>query len=232
MKRGDEMDRVIQEANQEKRNLFEHECMALLKEYGVSVPRHALVKTESEAMRAAEEIGYPVVLKVVSREILHKSDVGGVKVNLKTADELRSGFEAIRQSIAKHVPGAIVEGMLVMENVSPGVECIVGMTRDPQFGAAMMFGLGGIFVEVMEDVSLCLLPVSKEEAIDMIHSIKGYRLLSGYRGGEPCDIDAIADVILNVSRLVEDHPEIKEIDINPLFAYPRSVLPVDARILI
>lgn len=226
------MHRVIEEATKGERNLFEYECMALLNEYGIAVPRHALVKSVDEALQAADEIGYPVVLKIVSRDILHKSDAGGVKVNLKSPGELSSGFEAILKNVAQNVPKAQIEGMLVMENLKPGVECIVGMTYDAQLGAALMFGLGGIFVEVMEDVSLCLLPVSKSEAVDMIRSIKGYKLLSGYRGSEGCDIEAIAEAILNVGRMVENNPEIKEIDINPLFAYPNGVMAVDARILV
>ena len=226
------MHKLIEKATSEKRNLLEHECMALLQEYGITVPRHALVKSAGEALQAAKEIGYPVVLKIVSQDILHKSDVGGVKVNLKTDDELCQGFDDIMENIGKNVPDAKIEGLLIMESIRQGIECIIGMIRDDQFGTALMFGLGGIMVEVIEDVSLCLLPIRKDEAVNMVRSIKGYKLLSGYRGSEPCDIDAIADIILKVGGLVEKNPEIAEIDINPLFAYPHGVMPVDARILV
>lgn len=223
---------LIQKARAGQRNLLEHECMALLAEYGIPVPRHALVKNADEAVKAAADIGYPVAVKIVSKDIIHKSDVGGVKIGLATEEELRAGVDGILANVAKNAPDAAVEGLLLVENIKKGVECIIGMTRDKQLGAALMFGLGGVLVELIEDVSLCLLPVSEAEAMEMIQSIKGYKLLAGYRGSEPCDIKAIADVILKVGKLVEANPEIEEIDINPLFAYPDGVIPVDARILI
>jgi len=226
------MHKLIEKAAGERRNLLEHECLALLMEYGIAAPRHALVKSAGEALQAAGEIDYPVALKIVSPDILHKSDAGCVKVNLKTGDELRRGFDEILENVGRNAPAAKIEGLLVMQNIKQGIECIIGMTRDAQLGTALMFGLGGIFVEVMEDVSLCLLPVSKDEAADMVRSIKGYKLLAGYRGGEPCDMDAIADAILKIGALAENNPEIAEIDVNPLFAYPRGVMPVDARILL
>ena len=226
------MHKAIEKARSENRNLLEHECLALLEEYGIAVPRHALVKTAEEALRAAEAIGYPVVLKIVSTDILHKSDVGGVKVGLADADMLRAGFEEILANVAKNAPEAKIEGILLAESLPKGIECIIGMTRDPQLGTALLFGLGGILVEIIEDVSLCLLPVSKAEAENMVHSIKGYKLLAGYRGSEPCDINAIADMIMKVGRLVEENPEIAELDINPLFAAPQGATPVDVRILV
>lgn len=226
------MHQLIEQALMAKRNLLEHEAMQLLSEYGLPTPKHALTTDPDQAADTAREIGFPVVLKVVSPAILHKSDVGGVKVGLKTEAEVKDAYREILLNIERRTNNASIVGILVASQASPGLECIVGMTSDPQFGPALMFGLGGIFVEVLKDVSFRLLPISKEEAEDMVKETKGYKLIQGIRGEEPKDFTALVDIILKLSLLIEENPEIKELDLNPLFLYESGLQIVDARVLI
>lgn len=226
------MHQLIEQALMAKRNLLEHEAMQLLSEYGLPTPKHALTTDPDQAADTAREIGFPVVLKVVSPAILHKSDVGGVKVGLKTEAEVKDAYREILLNIERRTNNASIVGILVASQASPGLECIVGMTSDPQFGPALMFGLGGIFVEVLKDVSFRLLPISKEEAEDMIKETKGYKLIQGIRGEKPKDFTALVDIILKLSLLIEENPEIKELDLNPLFLYESGLQIVDARVLI
>lgn len=223
---------MIRVARKEKRNLLEHESMGILKEYGISTPNFRLVKSEEEAIEAAERVSYPVVLKIVSKDIIHKSDVGCVKVGIKDKEELIVAYQQILRNAKTKVEGAVIEGLLLVEMVKGGVECIVGITRDEQFGPTIMFGLGGVFVELLEDVSLELLPITREEASGMIRNIKGYKLLDDYRGAKKKDIKAIEDVLLSVSKLVLQQPEIKEIDLNPVLVFEDGVKVLDARILL
>lgn len=226
------MHHLIEQALMAKSNLLEHEAMQLLSEYGLPTPKHALTTDPDQAADTAREIGFPVVLKVVSPAILHKSDVGGVKVGLKTEAEVKDAYREILLNIERRTNNAPIVGILVASQASPGLECIVGMTSDPQFGPALMFGLGGIFVEVLKDVSFRLLPISKEEAEDMVKETKGYKLIQGIRGEEPKDFTALVDIILKLSLLIEENPEIKELDLNPLFLYESGLQIVDARVLI
>lgn len=226
------MHQLIEQALMAKRNLLEHEAMQLLSEYGLPTPKHALTTDPDQAADTAREIGFPVVLKVVSPAILHKSDVGGVRVGLKTEAEVKDAYREILLNIERRTNNASIVGILVASQASPGLECIVGMTSDPQFGPALMFGLGGIFVEVLKDVSFRLLPISKEEAEDMIKETKGYKLIQGIRGEKPKDFTALVDIILKLSLLIEENPEIKELDLNPLFLYESGLQIVDARVLI
>lgn len=225
------MNDIIANAIRENRNLLEHEAYQLLAAYGIPTPAYRLVNDLSQAIAAANQIGYPVTLKVVSADILHKSEAGGVINQIGSDAELQTAFLFMSQSLEDKAKSARIEGFLITAFASAGLECIAGMTKDNQFGHALLFGLGGIFVEVLEDVSIELLPLTKAEARGMISSIKGARLLNGYRGQDACDIDAIVELLLNLAKLSEEHPEISEIDLNPFFVYKSGCVVVDARIL-
>ncbi len=212
--------------------LNEVEAKDLLREAGVSVTNTTLARSAAEAVTQAEAAGYPVVLKVVSADISHKSDAGGVKLNLKDAGDVRAAYDAIVASCTKHVPGARITGVAVQHMAPAGTEVIVGMTTDPQFGPVMMFGLGGIMVEILKDVSFRLVPLTERDAGQMISEIKGKPVLDGVRGQPPSDIAALRRTILQVSQFVEAHPEVRELDLNPIFAYPDGAIAVDARIVI
>jgi acetyl-CoA synthetase (ADP-forming) len=173
-----------------------------------------------------------VVAKIVSPEIIHKSDAHGVKVDLKNDDEVRAAYSEIVLAAREYNKDARIFGVLISEMLPKGTELIVGATRDPEFGPVVMFGLGGIFVEVLEDAVFRVAPVSRADGREMVEQIKGARVLRGIRGEEPRDIDAIVGAIVKVSQLISDHPEIQEIDLNPLFAYRDGVAAVDARILL
>jgi len=224
---------VLARARAEGRTLLnEVEAKQLLRDAGVPVAMTTLARSADEAAQQAEEAGFPVVLKIVSPDISHKSDVGGVKLNLKTADEVRAAYEEIVANAKKHVPDARIEGVAVQHMAPQGTEVIVGMTTDPQFGPVMMFGLGGIMVEVLKDVSFRLVPLEEKDARQMIQEIKGRPILEGVRGQPPADLAALQDTLLKVSKFVEAHPEIRELDLNPVFAYPDGAVAVDARIVI
>jgi acyl-CoA synthetase (NDP forming) len=224
---------VLARARAEGRTLLsEVEAKDVLREAGVAVTATTLATSADEAVKQAEAAGYPVVLKVVSPDIAHKSDAGGVKLNLNLAEEVRSAYGAIVESCTKHVPGARITGIAVQHMAPQGTEVIVGMTTDPQFGPVMMFGLGGIMVEVLKDVSFRLVPLEERDAGQMIDEIKGRPVLGGVRGQPPADISALKNTILKVSKFVEEHPEVRELDLNPVFAYPDGAIAVDARIIV
>lgn len=226
------MHKLIKKAKQQNRNLLEHESLELLKEYNFPIPKYKLAKSIDDAVIVARKIGYPVVLKIVSKDILHKSDIGGVKIGLNSDEDVTKAYGEIMNNVSDNASTAKIEGILVVENVKKGLECIVGVVKDIQLGPALMFGLGGIFVELLKDVSFSLLPVNEKEALDMIKSIKGHKLLEGYRGESPKDISSIVDLMLKVNKLVEENPEINEIDINPFFVYEEGSMIVDIRIII
>jgi acyl-CoA synthetase (NDP forming) len=173
-----------------------------------------------------------VALKIVSPEISHKSDVGGVKLGLKTAKQVEAAYEEILSAVKKIYPHAVIDGVSVQKMARPGTEVIVGMTKDAQFGPVLMFGLGGILVELLKDVSFRIVPLEQEDAREMIHEIKGYPMFEGFRGREPVDTSVLEEILLKVSRFVDDHPEIKELDLNPIFAYKDGAVTVDARIIL
>lgn len=225
--------RIINQAISEgKHALLETEAKTICSEYGIPVNKFSLAKTEKEAVEQAEKIGYPIVMKIVSQDIIHKSDAGGVLVNLKSADDVEAGFKKILSNAKKYNPDAKIEGILVQEMAPQGIEVIVGAIKDPQFGQTVMFGLGGIFVELLKDVNFRVAPLTEEDAKDMITKLKAYPLLNGYRGAAPADLDALTTILCNTSRLVMAHPEIKELDLNPIMAYPKGATTVDARIIL
>lgn len=224
---------VLAQARAEGRTLLtEVEAKSLLQEAGVPVAATLLARTREEAQAAADEVGYPVVLKIVSPDIAHKSDVGGVKLNLRDREAVGAAFDEVVANAQRAVPGARITGVAVQHMAPQGTEVIVGMTTDPQFGPVLMFGLGGIMVEVLKDVSFRLVPLEEKDAQQMIDEIKGRPVLSGVRGQPPADIEALKRTILKVSEFVQAHPEVKELDLNPVFAYPDGALAVDARIVV
>ena len=224
---------ILARARQENRAvLTEIEAKQLLTEAGIECTETQLATTEDGAVRLSEEFGYPVVLKVSSVDITHKSDAGGVKVNLKNKVEVENAFDAIMRSCKAAVPTARIEGVSVQRMARPGVEVIMGMTKDPSFGPVIMFGLGGIFVEVLKDVAFRIVPIEKADAEEMINEIKGRKLLEGYRGQEPADVARLQQMLLKLSGFVNTTPEIEEIDMNPVFAYEDGAVVVDARIIL
>lgn len=212
----------------------EFDAKAILKAYNFDVPRGILATTVGEAVRFANEAGYPLAMKISSPDILHKSDVGGVRIGLASASAVEDAFELMMLRIKRKMPEADIRGMLLEKMAMGGREVILGMKRDPQFGPMLMFGLGGIFVEVLKDVTFSLAPVTAEECRAMIESVKTFKLLKGVRGEKPVDIDAIVLNLQRLSQLVMDFPEIEEIDINPLKAGQEGdgAVVVDARIIL
>ena len=212
--------------------LTEVESKELLKEAGIPVVEAKLARSKKEAIAISKEMGFPVVLKISSPDVVHKSDSGGVKLGLANAAQVGKAYSEIVSSIKKAYPEAQIEGVSVQRMAPPGVEVIVGMSKDPQFGPVLMFGLGGILVEVLKDVSFRIVPLTERDAREMIKEIKGYPVLNGYRGQKPASIPALEQLILKVSQFVEKNPQIKELDLNPIFAYPDKAVAVDARIIL
>ncbi len=225
-------DMFTQARNEDRSYLLEPEAKIVCMEYGIPVTRFKVALTQDEAVRFADQIGYPIVLKIVSPDILHKSDVGAVMLNLKNSAEVKDSYNKILENVKRHKPEAKIVGVLVQEMAPASTEVIVGATKDPQFGPALMFGLGGIFVEVLKDVTFRIAPVSESDAREMITEVKGYPILKGYRGQPPADIEAIVKILMNTSRLVMDHMEIKELDLNPIMVYEKGAKTVDARIIL
>ncbi|HEY3346136.1 MAG TPA: acetate--CoA ligase family protein [Nitrospirota bacterium] len=226
---------VIDKARSEgKKELGEKEAREIIAAYGFRVPKNVLAATSSEAVKAARGIGYPVVMKIASPHILHKTDVGGVKVGMKNDKEVESAFLEITSNAKRLMPNAMVWGCMVQEMVTGGREVILGMSHDPSFGPLLMFGMGGIYVEALKDVSFRVAPIGKEEAHEMIEEIKTYPILKGLRGEKSSDIDAIEDSLLRLSQLVTDLPEVLEMDINPLLVLQegQGSVAIDARFTI
>ena len=215
-------------------NLLEEEGYEVLQAYGFPTPQSILCTTEQEGIDAARKIGYPLVMKIASPDIIHKSDAGGVKVGVKTNDELKSAFRTITENALKYKSDAKIKGVLVQEMVESAKETILGASQDPTFGPVIMFGLGGIYVEVLKDVVFRVAPIHEQEAINMVESIKTIKLLKGVRGEKPSDLKAIADSLQRLSQLVVDFQEIKEFDINPLLVLEegKGARVVDARIIL
>ena len=224
---------IIDRARTEGRKILtEVESKQLLEEAGVPTAHARLTATRDAAVKAAGDIGLPAVLKIVSPQITHKTDVGGVKLDLKSAEEVAAAFDEIVAAARHAAPDAAIEGVSVQKMARPGIEVIVGVSTDPQFGPVLMFGLGGVLVEVLKDVAFRIIPIAPRDARQMIHDIKGFPLLEGYRGQDPADLAALENLLLRVSDFVEKHPEVSELDLNPVFAYKDGALAVDARIVL
>ena len=224
---------LIERARSEgRKTLTEVEAKELLSEGGINVVETKLASSKEEAVSISSQIGYPVVLKVVSPDVIHKSDAGGVKLDLNGADEVGKAYDDIMDSVKKEYPDAAIQGVSVQQMARPGVEVIIGMSTDPQFGPVIMFGLGGIMVEILKDVSFRIVPLEARDAREMIKDIKGYPVLEGYRGQEAVDIANLEKLILKVSAFAEKHPEVQELDLNPVLAYSDGAVAVDARIML
>lgn len=225
---------IIENAREQGKNTLGLESLDILKAYGIPTVGTAMTTTIEETTKAAEEIGYPLVMKIISPQISHKSDVGGIKLNLNNAQDVRAAYEDMMENIPKMEPEADLEGVQLQKMLSGGTEVIIGMIQDPTFGSMLMFGLGGIYVEVLEDVEFAIAPVNESEAKDMVKKIKTHELLEGTRGDKPKDIDSIVDIILRISQLVCDFPEINEFEINPLMVFDEGdgALAVDMRAIL
>lgn len=229
----DKVRHIIEGARADERSvLFEHESKRICEILGLPVTTFRVAETVEEIVEVSHSIGFPVVLKVISRDISHKTEAGGVLLNLMNRNQVKKGVRQIKANVQKYDPNAKITGFLVQEMVPPSTEVVIGMTKDPTFGAALMFGLGGIFVEVLEDVAFRIAPISRSDAYDMIREIKAYKILTGVRGSAPVDLDVLVKILRTVSDLVVHHPEISQLDLNPVIVYPRGAKIVDARIIL
>lgn len=226
------MHKLIKRAKIEKRSLLEPETQELLREYKISVPPFKLIKNEIEIGKIKKYFNYPVVMKIVSPDIIHKSEAGGVKIGIKDDEAARKAYREIISSAKQYNNEARIYGIIVYEEFPKTTEAIIGMMQDLQFGPVIMFGLGGIFVEVLKDISFRILPIKERDAEEMITEIKGYAILKGVRGESPKDIQAIKEVLLKLSKLVMANPEIQEVDLNPVFVYEKGLQIVDARMIL
>ena len=219
---------------QHRHDLIESEAREVLRAYDFRLPENSIAKTTKEAVLAASEIGYPVVMKIASPDVLHKSDMGGVRVGIENDAQVEEAFFDMTSSIRLRQPDARILGVMVQEMIPQGKEVILGITRDMQFGPMIMFGLGGIYVEVLKDLSFRIAPLSVESADAMIREIRAFPLLRGVRGEAPADIEGIRDALLRLSQIAIDFPEIIEADINPLLVCPegQGAVAVDARFTI
>lgn len=213
----------------QKRLLTEPEGYDLLRKYGISVPEHSLAHSPEEAVSAAATIGYPVVLKVVSAEVVHKSDAGGVVSSVSDESGVRQAFTGIQRTVAERVPGARIDGILVEKRLSGGLELLLGGRTDPSFGKVVTFGIGGTLVELLRDVAIRVLPLVDDEIPSFIHEIRGYRLIRGYRGEAPRDEGSLVRAVRSICRMFEERDDIVEFDINPLLLFAKGVSAVDAR---
>ncbi|MDH3617894.1 MAG: acetate--CoA ligase family protein [Nitrosopumilus sp.] len=215
--------KIFDKVKKEKRpNLLEEEGQEVLKAYGLPLPTSALAKNDAEAVKIANKIGYPVVMKIASPQIIHKSDAGGVKVNLTNDKEIKEAFKTIIKNAKKYNSKAEIKGVLIVEMVKGGKEMIIGSKLEPGFGPVIMLGMGGIYVEVLKDVTFKLAPVTDKEADDMISEIKTQKLLLGVRGEKPSDIAKLSECIQRLSQLVTDFKEIKELDMNPVLVMDKG----------
>jgi acyl-CoA synthetase (NDP forming) len=224
---------MIGKARKEGRSvLTELESKELLRDLGIPTTQMRLATSRDEAVALSRDIGYPCVLKVSSEDITHKSDAGGVKVGLGDESEVAQAYDDIMASCKEKLPAAVIEGVTVQDMARPGLEVIVGMTTDPQFGPVLMFGLGGVWVEVLKDVSFKIAPLTKGDAAKAVGEIRAARLLDGFRGSDPVDKSALEDILMRVSDFVVRTPEVKEMDLNPIFAYRDGAVAVDARVIL
>ncbi len=228
-----EVEEIVEKILASGRNVaLPDESLAMVKLFGIDVPDYALVKTAEEAVEVSKKIGFPLVMKIASQDVLHKSDIGGVVVDLKNVEEVEKNYNKVLDNLKRIVPDARIGGVLIQKQLPEATHLIVGGICDEQFGPAVMFGLGGVFVELFKDVSFRIAPVTEGEALGMIKEIKAYPVLSGYRGSKKLDIEQVTKTIVNISELITNISIINEVEINPLFAYEKSVKAVDARVIL
>lgn len=214
-------------------SLSEFESLNYLKEHGVPIPPQAVAATADAAVEAAGKLGYPLSVKIHSRDIQHKSDVGGVKLNIKNEAELRAAFDTVMESCAANAPKAKLEGVLLKPMLRPGTEMIIGVNNDRDFGPMIMVGMGGVFVELFKDVQLAPAPLTQSQAERMIENLASYPLLNGYRGGAVCDKAALAGLLVKISQMAaEGKDKVKELDINPVFITEDGAAIADALLVV
>jgi len=224
------MNSILKLAIREKRNLTEAEAYELLSKHGIPVPEYSVASTEEELLKVAKRVDFPLVMKIVSPDIMHKTDIGGIKMNITNLPQIKKAYKDIIHNVRQNKPEARINGMLLCKQVSKGVEVIVGMIRDPQFGPTVMFGLGGIFTEILKDIAFRVCPIERTDIEEMLTEIEGIKILQGYRGQPRRDANAIIDIIMGISRLALDYPVVKEIDLNPIIVYEKGAIVVDAKI--
>jgi len=207
------------------------DSMQILHKYKIPIPKSEMTRNAEQAIKTAKKLGYPVAIKLVSPDITHKTDIGGIRLNLADEKELKVAYENMIKSVRKKLPKAKINGVLVQKMVPDGQEVIIGCKKDEQFGNVLMFGLGGIFTEVFNDVSFKVIPINKSDAEAMVREIKGYTILQGYRG-KKYDADSLIKILLKVSHLVEKNHKIKEMDINPVILLNKGAVAVDSRIVL
>jgi acyl-CoA synthetase (NDP forming) len=228
-----ECESILQKAlNEGQSSLLIHEAQQICKLHGIPTPVSHVVQSAEEAVTTGNQIGFPVVLKIISPQILHKSDVGGVVLGIDGEAALKEAYPRLLAEVRKNNPKAEILGVLIEKMMPPSTEVIVGGIRDSQFGPSVMFGMGGIFTEVYEDVAFRVAPIDKIDALNLIHELRGSKILEGIRGRPPADLDAIVDVLLNVSTLMSQHSAVSQLDLNPVIAYADGVCAVDTRIVL
>jgi acyl-CoA synthetase (NDP forming) len=228
-----ECETIIQRATKEGRSsLLIHEAQRICELHRIPTPKSGLATNAEEAVHQAKEIGFPVVMKIVSPQILHKSEVGGVVSDIRDERQLKSEYEKLIARMRSREHSARLLGVLVQRMMPPSTELIVGGIRDKQFGPAVMFGIGGIFAEVYDDVSFRVAPIDTTDALSLIRGLRGSKILSGFRGKPPADLDAIVGVLIGVSKLMIEHDTIEQLDLNPIIAYSDGLCAVDCRIII
>ena len=212
--------------------ITEFEAISYLEQYNLPYPSHGLAKNEEEAARIADRLGYPVVLKVVSHDVIHKSEVGGVALGLNQAEEVKQAYENMFIHMQTILSRDQIEGALICRQAEEGTEVIVGGIQDKVFGPTLMFGLGGVFTEILDDVAFRVAPLERIDAEEMISEVKGFPLLTGARGRVNCDIEQLIQLILSVSRMITERTEIKEVDLNPVRLYERGLQVLDVRMML
>ncbi len=223
---------ILDAVKKEERSILNYEeSREIMKIAGIPLNEMKIAKNRDEAIFEANNIGYPIVLKIISKEVLHKSDAGGVKIGIKSDAELNEAYEEMMKNIKQHYPNAIIEGVSIEEMVE-GVELLIGTNTDSQFGKMIALGIGGIFVEIYKDISFRLIPITKEDVKEMINEIKGKKLLDGYRGMPIVDKEKLISLTLKVSQIIEENPSIKEMDLNPIVATNEGLKAIDARIIL
>lgn len=213
--------------------LTEDESKAILREMNIPFPEFKIVSTASEAAAVAEHLGYPVVLKIISPDIIHKSDYGGVAVNLNSKRDVVEAYNKILNNVSNKAPGAEIRGFMIYKMAPKGItELLIGVSYDEQFGHTIAVGLGGVFVELLKDISIRLIPISELEADEMLKELKSYSILTDYRGFGRADIDCIKQTLIKVSDLIVENPEILELDLNPVIVYVKGITVIDAKIIL
>lgn len=222
----------MQNETKGKTGMPEHKAREFLSKHGIPFPKYKLATSKKDALEKATDVGFPLVMKIASPDVIHKTDVGGVKLHLKSKEEVATAWDEIMEKVNKYKPNAKILGTFLEREIEEGHEIIVGGTKDPVFGPTIMFGgVGGIYVELFDDVAFRLAPIDKKEAKKMMEETKGYKILNGYRGQPKADLSVIKNLLVKVSRIMDENEWISELDLNPVRAFPDKVLVLDAKIV-